>query len=148
MTGQTLSFQILIFYCASECVLGGLNLLEYISVGEGNKSRNDNEWTNDLQSIVSAAFQRQYVHIFLKVFAKAEFANRRFKYSFFLLNTLPASGRQSQLLWQTNCQRLKQRSVCSNRKLALLESVLRRFEALMPICATNKMGSWSTHWRR
>lgn len=38
-------------------VLDGLNLLEYISVGERNKKGSDKDRTNDLQSIVSAAFQ-------------------------------------------------------------------------------------------
>lgn len=58
MTGQTLSCRILIFYCASVCmcVLGGLNLLEYVSVGERYKRGNDNDQTNDLKSFVSAAF--------------------------------------------------------------------------------------------
>lgn len=59
MTGQTLSFQnINLLLCSlCMCVLGGLNLLECISVGERNKRGNDNDWTNDLQSMVSAAFQ-------------------------------------------------------------------------------------------
>lgn len=55
------------------CVLGGLNLLKYISVGERNRRGYDSDGTNDLQSIVSASFQKQYVNFFPKVFAKAEF---------------------------------------------------------------------------
>lgn len=77
------------------------------------------------------------MHFFLKVFAKAELPNRRFGHTLSPLNTAAAGaggeggvgrrgggGRRSQLVCRTNCQRLKQRSVCSNRKLASLESVL------------------------
>lgn len=149
MAVQTLSSRILIFYCVPVlCVLAELNLLKYISGGERTRRGCDSDWTNDLQSLVSAAFQKQYVNFFPKVFAKAEFSCGRFKHGRSRLNTVAARGRHSQLVWQTNCRGLKQRSVCSNRKLGSLESVLRRFGALMRICATNKMGSWSTHWRR
>lgn len=58
MTGQTLSSRILIFYCLSVYVcIGCLNLLHYISMGERNKRKNDNDRTNDLQNTLSAVFQ-------------------------------------------------------------------------------------------
>lgn len=58
MTGQTLSSRILIFYCVSVYVcIGWLNLLQYISMGERNKRKNDNDRTNDLQNTLSAVFQ-------------------------------------------------------------------------------------------
>lgn len=44
MAAQTLSTRILIFYCVPVlCVLGGLNFLKYISVGERNRRGYDND---------------------------------------------------------------------------------------------------------